>query len=152
MRVPGLVFAAVILSGGVVCAQAGGPAGDFKQFKGSWNVAHRGYTPSPKTNEAAALLTKLGTHVVFTDGNLAPDDGGKSGYYLTVQLNPGSRPKGIDLTVPGEQGRVLHGIYTLDGQILTLAFGTGDDRPQGFRPADDRIVIILVPVGFRARQ
>jgi uncharacterized protein (TIGR03067 family) len=143
---PGLVFSVALVAGGVACAQAVAPATELKQLEGRWLVAHRGYDLSKKTAEVAGLLTKLGAEVEIADGKLSAAGRAKTGYYLEAAFDPIARPKAIDLNVPGQQGRVLRGIYSHEVDVLTLAVGIGDARPRTLRPAKDQVVLILTRV------
>jgi hypothetical protein len=128
------------------------PADDWRQLEGSWIIVQQLYTPSPKADKVAAYLFRLGNEVRIHKGMLAPEDKGRSDYHLLVQLFPSSRPKGIDLKVPGDPGLVLPGVYALDGQILNLVIGLNNRRPTTVQPGEDRLVLILIPRGFRARR
>jgi uncharacterized protein (TIGR03067 family) len=150
MRVIKFALLAALLSGGAALAQGPGAAPQVKKLDGRWLVVHRNYLPSPATDPVGKLLTNLGYAVEIRDGKLLARDPGKSDVYLLVTFDPTATPKAVDLKVPDKKDGVLLGIYRLDGDILTLAVGTGKSRPTTFSDPAHQVQLILKRVPKKA--
>jgi uncharacterized protein (TIGR03067 family) len=143
MRLIGCVFAVALLSGGITHDQ---PTVD-PNVLGNWSVVQRYYTPSDVTNPVGDLLTNLGGQVAITnDGKLSALDPGKAGTYLNLSCDTSQTPLAVDLTVPSDNRnpQVLKGIYRLStGGVLSIAVGTGDQRPTAFNRPNDQILLVM---------
>lgn len=114
--------------------------------------------PDPKA-DLAALKGKWKVAAVTFDGNVAkPDDrtlvidgnsftaytGDKKGRSLTFTVDPSKDPKHIDLTLK-EQDQKAAGVYTLDGDKLTICYGEpGTARPKKFESKSGDKTFLLV--------
>ena len=65
---------------------------------------------------------------------------------MTFQLDPASQPRGINLTLPEdrEKREVVKGVYSLEGDRLTICLRAGD-RPTDFtsKPGSKRVLYIM---------
>jgi uncharacterized protein (TIGR03067 family) len=143
MRLCGWMLAVTVLSAGSAQAQNVDIAQEIKKLEGQWLVAHRAYTPSKANAAVTKILMDLGTKVEIQDGKISAGDADKDGYHLDADFDPTSKPKNLDLTVPGEKKRVLLGIYFLEDDVLSIAVGTKDVRPKSFAITNDRVLLIL---------
>jgi uncharacterized protein (TIGR03067 family) len=146
MRFTRSLAAVTLLLFGVTLARADDAAPVPTNLDGQWLVAHRAYEPSDTNQPVADLLTGLGYKVQIAGGKLLALDDDKVGTYLSVTLDATATPPAIDLTVPGTNGRVLHGIYRLEDGVLSVAVGVGDARPTDFSISADQVLMVLKQV------
>jgi hypothetical protein len=134
-------FALVValLAGSAVPVQAAKPDG----VDGHWLVVHRYYTPSKVTGFLGKLLTNLGTEVDIRNGKFSSRDPDKGNVYLLADFRADTDPKTVDLRKPANPNQVLLGIWRLDGHILTIEVGSGNQRPTGFMNAQNDVMLIL---------
>jgi uncharacterized protein (TIGR03067 family) len=107
--------------------------GDLKRLQGGWKAlsAEEGGVPAPE-KEARQM------RLVFTGEKFAAYYGPAVLLEGTVKLDPGKRPKAIDLVCSGGRlkGQTAPAIYELDGDGLKLCLGEpGGKRPAGFKTA-----------------
>ncbi|MGD9721767.1 MAG: TIGR03067 domain-containing protein [Pirellulales bacterium] len=105
------------------------------ELHGKWIVESFQYNGNPVDRLKEAIRE-------FKDGkySLTP----KMGDAITgdVKLDTSKSPKTIDLDV---NGRVLHGIYQLDGDTLKMCYNlTRDDRPTEFVSTPDSGLIVVI--------
>jgi uncharacterized protein (TIGR03067 family) len=134
---------AALLGPGAAVAQAPGSGAVPKALQGHWVVAQRNYTPSDLTNPVGDLLTNLGVKLEFKQHRLSALDPGKDGTYLRVTFDAGQSPPQIDLKAPGQDAKVMRGIYRLNDDILTICVGCGNDRPTTFDDTDHNVQLVL---------
>jgi uncharacterized protein (TIGR03067 family) len=100
---------------------------DKNQLQGTWQVV--AIKPSgAKGDEKETKQVKF----IFTDKKLAVDRGGKEMHEARYQLDPSPKLKTIDVTfVSGpDEGKVLQGIFELDGDNLKICWSEkGTKRP-----------------------
>jgi hypothetical protein len=142
MRSCGLVLTASIFLGQVVPGLAADNSSSTGP-QGRWFVVHRAYSHTPKTQPVGNFLTSLGSELEIKDGKLGPVGLNDPSRTLKADFRGGSPPQAVDLQSPGENGQILHGIYRIDGSILSLAIGDGNQRPKSFRPQEGQVLLVL---------
>jgi uncharacterized protein (TIGR03067 family) len=113
--------------------------GDPEGIQGKWEVVAAIYNGKQSANKDLLIWTITKSHFVY--GSDKQD---------TYKLNPGTKPKQIDITVvpPKVGGNVDHavllGIYELKGDALRICIGhSGKDRPKDFEAGAGRNVFTL---------
>jgi len=107
-------------------------------FQGEWNVVSVEKDGKADAKYKGAVRTHTGDtySMKLTEGE--PIAG-------TYKLDPSKTPLQIDSTPASGQfkGKVLPGIYKLDGDTLTICFdGTGKDRPTDFAASGTNVLAI----------
>lgn len=128
----GSIGCALVLIG---AAAARSENADEKQLQGKWIVESFRYNGNPVDRLKQAVRE-------FHDGkySLTPKSG--EGIEGTVKLDTTKSPKSIDLDV---NGRIIKGIYELDGDTLRLCYNlTSDQRPTEFESKPDSGLIVIV--------
>jgi uncharacterized protein (TIGR03067 family) len=147
-RVAALVSALVVMIG-VVCllwfrpwnaGQRGAPAGPLaavqaerQKLQGTWRMD----VPVPKDAQGMLGQAIQEVRYIFRGSQWGMTVGGPQFQPMmqSFAIDPSQEPKAIDLTTP--DGKVIHGIYRLDGETLTLCLdydpqNTGRPRPTTF--------------------
>ena len=140
MRMIRFALAAALLASSAAPVQAGKSAAEVE---GRWLVVHRYYTPSKITGALGKVLTNLGTEVEIKNGKLSSRNANNQSVYLLAEFRTDTDPKAVDLRKPANPNQVLLGIYRLQGNLLTIEVGSGNQRPTGFMNAQDDVMLIL---------
>jgi uncharacterized protein (TIGR03067 family) len=132
-RVYAIAGAGMLTLLAAVVAEAGNA--DTQMLQGKWVVTSFEYNGAPVDRLKSAIRE-------FKDGkySLTP----KSGDVIegSVSLDESKTPKTIDLDV---NGRILKGIYLLDGDILKLCYNlSSEERPTEFVSKPDTGLIVVV--------
>ena len=137
MRSIGLAVAVVLLAGAVVPTQAAaaGP------LDGNWNIAHRAYTPSSDRDPVAQFIMNMGNGIQIQNNQVTPNNGNNWGFTVAVVFDP-SNPRNVDFSMNNRR-LVLHAIYRIDGNVLTIAMSFDRRRPTTFDDTVNNLVIIL---------
>jgi len=108
---------------------------DLEKLQGKWTIESFLYNGNP------VEMMKEGTrHFKEEKYMLVPKSG--DGIEGTFKIDPEKKPKEIDLTV---NGRILKGIYELDGDNLKLSYSlTGGERPTEFESKPDSGTTLIV--------
>jgi uncharacterized protein (TIGR03067 family) len=111
-------------------ALAAAPAPEVKdqdRIQGTWKVVRlivNGEDLPPEVIGKGQLIFK-DDKLTFKDGDRTKD--------ATFTLDPKKTPPAIDLREPGKDGKVLRGIYQLDGDDLKICIPFfGEERPKEF--------------------
>jgi uncharacterized protein (TIGR03067 family) len=117
----------------------GATAKELQRMKGSWSVESLNVMG---VNVPEADLAKAALRYVIEEKILTIKTSGKADAVSTLEIDPTVDPKFIELTgTKGEEkGETAKGIYKLDGDTLTLAFG--DPRPEKFN--SEKVVMLVV--------
>ena len=124
-----------------VVAAGRGPAADekadaekeLKKFKGTWSVESHEAEGAPAPAEDLKTIT-----LVFEGDKFEVRRDGKVFQSGTQKVDPSRKPKTVDARVTeGEgKGKVMLGIYQLDGDTLKVCFDPeGKKRPTEFKTA-----------------
>ena len=106
------------------------PKEDIDKFQGTWVVTRTETNGKPLPKLFTIKVTFDGDKLSTTVGKGKPESKG------TVKLDPKRDPKGYEVTTP--EGKVVPGIYELDGDTLKVCLGTpGDERPKTFETSQD---------------
>jgi uncharacterized protein (TIGR03067 family) len=101
-----------------------------KKLQGKWHVVRAVYggvdTPKEDLEELA---------VIIHDNGMRIEEGDKVNDQLRFKLDPGIKPRGIDLEfITGKKkGRVDRAVYHLEGSTLKICI---QEDPKGERPSD----------------
>lgn len=128
-----------------LCGQATRPAADVSSIAGDYAIL------SAVKNEAVSRSDKLATHSVrIGDGRFALLGPSADTFDAVVTgIDASASPMQIDLAIPdpnrGGEPVVVHAIYAVVGEVLTVSIPTEHGRP---RPSDlaggaGRVVLIL---------
>ena len=126
----------------IAAAPAEGQPKEEKAIQGTWTVVSREFV-GKKTPDADLRALK----VTIDENFLTLDDGQKKEKHA-YKLDPSRKPKAIDLTKTGIEGReTTLGIYELDGDTLKLCWSEKDPdhRPTRFAGDEDsgQTVVVL---------
>src|SRR5262249_21025282 len=114
---------------------AGEEKGDLALVQGTWVIVSVEVEGKPLPQGQLDELKQI--EWVVTKGRVAArKKGEKKEVTLTFKIDPKTKPKSVDLTVhdpAGKDSLTLKGIYSLDGDKLTLC---GPVVPEGERPTD----------------
>jgi uncharacterized protein (TIGR03067 family) len=142
------VGATLLLAAAPRGEQARQPRTDADRLLGTWQLA------SVEINKKPIALDSLKEEGVTMIGRLVVKGEsysfriGKTRLELTYKLNPGGKPKAIDLTVTDgpEKGKTYHGIYRLRGDTYTICrpVEPGKERPTAFATTPDSGLMMVV--------
>jgi uncharacterized protein (TIGR03067 family) len=126
----------------IAAAPAEGKPKDEEAIQGTWTVEFREFI-GKKTPDVDLKALK----VTIEDGSLTIDDGQKKEKHA-YKLDPSRKPKAIDLTHTGIEGKESTlGIYELDGDTLKLCWSEKDPDHRATKFASDensgQTVIVL---------
>lgn len=143
MRMIRFALLAGLLSASTAAIWADDSATGSETPDGRWIVAHRYYTPSKTTDAVGKLLTDLGREVEIKNGKLSASDPTKAGLYFLVDFLSNTTPKSVNLKVPGKRETLLLGIYRVEGDVMSLAIGAGNKRPETFTKPQEQVMLVL---------
>jgi uncharacterized protein (TIGR03067 family) len=126
---------------------------ELDALQGQWEpteVMHAGKKYSDKLvagNKAKITGDKLEFRPPPPPGGFVPKDYprgiGLCGV-LSITLDPGQKPKAINLTVVDDNDKIeLLGIYQLDGDIITICWDEGGVRPESFESPSGSSAIVV---------
>jgi uncharacterized protein (TIGR03067 family) len=102
---------------------------EVKAIQAVWSVAsmedHGGKVPEAEVKKLRIIISEKEI--------TAKDDGKKVGFDMTYKIDPSKKLKEIDatLTEGASKGKTTPGVYTLDGDTLTIFFAdAGGTRPK----------------------
>lgn len=109
-------------------------AAGLKQLAGPWSFSslEHGGEKAPKKELDALAYSVAGEKVVVREGKEIKEESS------VVLLDPSAKPARIDLRITSgdDKGKLVKGIYRLDGQTLTVCVAEpGRDRPAAFAAA-----------------
>jgi uncharacterized protein (TIGR03067 family) len=112
---------------------------EMAQFQGTWECV---------SVEVDGKKTPYkGFTVVLKGDQWTVCEGGRCAAKVTFELKPTKKPKTIDLVdTDVEKKRVIRGIYSLEGDTLTVCYRESEkgDRPTEFATAPDSGLVLLV--------
>ncbi len=116
---------------------------EMAKFQGTWKFV------SMEVNGRQSSKEEFGRfRVVFQGHKWTVDDGDKIAAQVTFKVDPTKKPKTIDLTstVDHDKGRLIRGIYTLEGDKLTVCDRGEEkgDRPTEFATKPDSGLVLVV--------
>jgi uncharacterized protein (TIGR03067 family) len=130
MRQVGTVVVLLAMTLAIRSATAGDATDDLKAFQGTWDLVsfeREGKEVKPQ-NDTKAIITGHKTIIKVGDKVIAAG---------TFKLDPGKKPKAVDLTYTAgpDKGKTFKGIYQFDGdQVKFCRPGSpDDDRPTEFK-------------------
>jgi uncharacterized protein (TIGR03067 family) len=122
------VLAVVAVVGLCLAADAKDDAAkkEMDKLKGTWamTAGEGNGDPLPPEMVKSAKLIVMGDKITLNDGN--------EKHEATYKVDPTQKPTTIDITPTDgpEKGKVMKGIYMLDGDTLKMCLGeAGKDRP-----------------------
>jgi uncharacterized protein (TIGR03067 family) len=122
----------VVLAWTAGAASAGGEREEQLRLQGEWRLVKLGVIGTAKTTTAGRLVVISGDKMAFSP---------KTEYAL--RLYPTRQPREIDLTITndGNRGKVLQGIYKLEGDTFTIHYALpGGKRPANFEDAGAEVM------------
>lgn len=133
-----LIACVVILSLCNLISAAGGEKNGAPNVEGTWRLTasiHNGKKVADKEIAEAAVV------VIFKDGKYTFTYNGAKGDVGTYKLDAKAKPANIDLTLTegNSKGKTQLGIYKLEADQITFAFGKvgGAERPKTFDGSQD---------------
>jgi uncharacterized protein (TIGR03067 family) len=128
-----LPFAVVLLMA------ADDPAKDEDKLQGEWTMVSmeiRG-TKHSEDDVKKYTLTIKGDRWTVTNSRSSP--------VLTFKIDPSKEPKTLDLTIKvGNQDKVSHGIYKLEGDTLTICrTEENGERPKEFKTTAESGALVV---------
>ncbi len=130
----------------VVAAPADGGEQDavkkeMAKFQGTWKFVSMEVEGKKSADEAINKYT-----VVFKGDQWTVSEGEKVAAQVTFKVDPTKKPKTVDLVDAGK-GRLIRGIYSLEGDKLTVCDRGSEkgDRPTEFatKPSSGLVLIVL---------
>jgi len=122
---------------------------EITRLQGRWQVqSHEEDGKKLNADELKSL------NVVFADANLLVLRNTTLVYLCKLKVDPAKTPKSANATVlVGEQkGDTFLGIYTVDGDTLTICYDPqGNDRPKEFKAGSGSGLVLVVCKRFRAK-
>lgn len=144
-----LLFACIFGLSFVRAADAPPPADggtEDKELLGTWTVTSASYRGEKNNDPVGSTFTFSADKIVMKPKG--KDQPASEAAYLLI---PKVTPKRIDLTPLDDSGKVdvnrtLRGIYTIDGDTLKICMNDrpGERRPQGFDPAQETTMTVLL--------
>jgi uncharacterized protein (TIGR03067 family) len=135
MRGKAVVLLAVVFASASVVA-GGDAQGDLKKFAGTWSVAsaQKAGKPAPDQEIKNIRMSFSGDKVTIKVGE-KPLEG-------TFKIDPGKKPRQIDMTLMKETGK---GIYQFKEDTLEICFSApGEERPTEFKAPEGTKHTLLV--------
>ncbi len=132
-----LVLFAIVLGLFAAPVPKAGKVKDEEAILGVWQVEKLEFgpgVPAPSVDFTQVRFTfKAGGKMVMTMGEMPAKEG-------EYKLDPAAKAKAIDLT---ESGRVVPGLYELDGDTLKLCIAEGQNgaRPTELKPDGMRVAL-----------
>jgi uncharacterized protein (TIGR03067 family) len=111
---------------------------DAEKILGTWALVS--YEEGGK--KAPEELLKNAQVVLTAGGKMTVKNADGKVSELTYKLGPDSKPKEFDCT--DDKGRMMFGIYKLDGDTLTVCYDRGGDRPTEFASKPGTSVVLEV--------
>ena len=115
---------------------------EMAKFQGTWKFASMEVEGKKKPDKDINKYT-----VVLKGNQWTVSEGDKTAAQATFRLDPAKKPKTIDLTqtLP-DKGRLIRGIYSLEGDKLTFCDRGADkgDRPTEFATRPDSGLVLVV--------
>ena len=117
---------------------------DADDLQGTWQATEGIGNGTPLTKDQLQRL-----RVMFAGAKMSvfPLDGGEKAMEHTFQVDPGKKPKAIDATrlEGGGKGKVVKGIYDLDGDTLRLCLPARleKERPTEFAAPENSGLVLL---------
>jgi uncharacterized protein (TIGR03067 family) len=144
MRVIALLLALPLLTLPAAAQESSDPVRkEILRFRGTWNIIRFDLPEGEKVADPVLRESK----VEFTDEEMHILAGGST-IRFTYKIDPKKTPPAIDATVAGvpkKDGQVAQGIYTFEGNTLTICLGKPDSgRPAEFRSLRESESIVLV--------
>lgn len=136
----GAVWAALVCSAGVCCADDEGVRADLARFSGAWRVVGIEANGERGENRREILVTYDG------DGHWSLTVDGNAGSRGTVRLDPLAAPKEIDVSIADGDGKgaELRGIYEVGDKSLRICLrGEQGWRPREFQSRDGALMLFF---------
>lgn len=114
---------------------------EWEKFEGTWEFVSmevEGVAKPDADFKKYTAVLKGGQWTVYEGTNIAAQ--------TTVGLDPATTPKSIDLIPAPDKGQIIHGIYLLEGDKLTVCDRDEDhgERPTEFATEPDSGLVLLV--------
>jgi len=114
---------------------------ELEKFQGSWEFVSLAVDGEPKPESDFKKYT-----VMFKGDQWIVSEGTNIAAQTTIVLDPAANPKAIDAFPPPGKGLPIHGIYSLEGDNLTIC-DRGEDngeRPAGFDEEPNAGLVLIV--------